>query len=98
MQSRRSYIGQTEDIDNRLMRHNSGFVRSTKANRPWVLIHYEEYKSRAEAMKRELWLKSPSGRKWVAEFIKKWQESGLSVALVAPRDRDPAERDRTKPL
>jgi hypothetical protein len=35
------------------------------------MIHVEEYLTRAEAMKREVWMKSPSGRKWIAEFIEK---------------------------
>jgi putative endonuclease len=100
IQWKRSYVGHTEDIENRLMHHNSGFVRSTKAYRPWLMIHVEEYATRVEAMKRESWLKSPSGRKWIAGFIEKWQETGLSVSSRQSRDgrdRDPASWDRTKP-
>ncbi len=84
--SKRTYVGQTGDVNNRLNRHNAGFIRSTKAYRPWLMIHIEEYATRVEAMKRELWLKSPSGRKWIAEFMEKWQEKGLSVALQAPNE------------
>jgi putative endonuclease len=97
VQAQRTYVGQSEDSENRLNRHNAGLVRSTKAYRPWTKILVEEYATRAEAMKRESWLKSSSGRKWMREFIEKKKETGLSVALQTPRDRDHAERDRTKP-
>ena len=95
--SKRTYVGQTEDNDNRLRRHNVGLIRSTKAYRPWSLIHLEKFSTRSQAMEREQWLIPPSGRKWIAKFLEKVEETGLSVALQAPQDRDPAERDRTKP-
>ena len=99
LQTKRTYVGQTEDVENRLGRHNAGYIRSTKAYRPWNLIHVEEYSTRSEAMKREIWMKSPSGRKWIGEIIEKWQGTGLSVPLLktTARDLDPAKRDRTKP-
>ena len=99
IRSKRTYAGQTDNIDNRLKRHNAGYIRSTKAYCPWTLIHKEMYSTRSEALKREAWLKSPSGRRWVAEFMKKLEETGLSVALskTTQRDLDPAKRDRTKP-
>ncbi|MCX6120673.1 MAG: hypothetical protein NTX44_03525, partial [Ignavibacteriales bacterium] len=75
----------------------AGYIRSTKAYRPWTLIHKELYSTRAEAMKRETLLKSSSGRKLVAEFIENWHAQGLSVALQAPRDRVPTKSGRTKP-
>lgn len=34
----RTYVGQTNNISNRLSLHNSGKVRSTKAFSPWILI------------------------------------------------------------
>ncbi len=55
------YIGQTNDLDNRLKRHNKGLVRSTKGRRPFELIYFEKFKTRREAMFREWILKSPEG-------------------------------------
>jgi len=52
------YVGSTENIENRLKRHNSGKVKSTKFYRPWRLIGYEEYESRSEAVKMEKFSKS----------------------------------------
>lgn len=52
------YIGSTEDVAKRLVLHNAGKVRSTKAYRPWQLMGHEEYNSRSEAVRRERFLKS----------------------------------------
>ncbi len=65
----RTYVGQTEDLEERVRKHNAGGVRSTKAYRPWRVIHVEEYGTRAEAMEREQWLKSRTGRKFVAALL-----------------------------
>lgn len=47
------YTGHTADLRKRLAQHNRGDVRSTKARRPLVLIYWEAFKTRSEAMKRE---------------------------------------------
>ncbi len=60
----RNYTGVTESIDKRLEYHNAGRVRSTKAWRPWVMVHTEEYATLGEAKKREWFLKcTPQGGK-----------------------------------
>jgi len=65
----KTYAGQTKDRTARLDTHNSGKVRSTKRCRPWRLLYYEECETRAEAIQRELWFKSRSGRKKILEII-----------------------------
>jgi putative endonuclease len=52
------YIGQTNDRLNRLKRHNSGKVASTKSKKPWILVKYEEYPTRSDSMWREHILKT----------------------------------------
>jgi putative endonuclease len=52
------YIGHTENIERRLLEHNSNQSKSTKNNGPWKLIFTKEFNSRSEAMKFELKLKS----------------------------------------
>lgn len=52
------YIGQTNNLKERLKRHNDGQVKSTKNRRPLRIIYFESYKSRKEAVKRESYLKS----------------------------------------
>ena len=54
----RYYIGSTEIVDKRLAYHNSGKVKSTKAYRPWKIVHTETYDSKTDAIKREKQIKS----------------------------------------
>ena len=79
----KTYVGQSDNLSERLIKHNSGKVKSTKPYLPWVLIHSESFSSRSEAMKREKWFKSRAGRKKIAEILKKFIEAegnGLSVS------------------
>ena len=66
---RKTYVGQTENLAIRLKRHNAGLVRSTKACLPWVVLHEELHRTRAGAMKRERWFKSPAGRMKIASLL-----------------------------
>ncbi|APF19845.1 GIY-YIG nuclease family protein [Caldithrix abyssi] len=63
--SGRHYFGHTQNLEERLTRHNSGKVRSTKAFRPWRLIYYEEFATRSEAFQREQFFKTIEGRQWL---------------------------------
>ena len=66
------YIGQTPDLNRRLIEHNSHLAHSTKHGHNWQIIYTEEYNTRSEAMKREKWLKSGIGREWVINNIPGW--------------------------
>jgi len=78
---KRTYAGQTDNISNRLLYHNSGKVKSTKPYRPWMLIHSESFISRSEAMKIEKWYKSSNGRKKIAEIISHTQDEGNGLSV-----------------
>ena len=61
------YIGQTNNVDRRLLEHNKdGNHYTTSLKGEWELIYKEEVATRSEALKREKQLKSYRGR----EFIK----------------------------
>jgi putative endonuclease len=67
----KTYIGSTVDLQRRLMEHNSGYCQYTKKYIPWVLFYTEEYATLLEARKREKYLKSCVGRKFIKKlFIK----------------------------
>ena len=51
------YIGYTTNLKNRFKQHSLGKVKSTKPYRPWVLIYYESYRGKLDAIKREKQLK-----------------------------------------
>ncbi|PIR94550.1 endonuclease [Candidatus Falkowbacteria bacterium CG10_big_fil_rev_8_21_14_0_10_39_11] len=63
------YIGSTKDIGVRIIEHNNGRCRYTKGRKPWILVYSEKYKTRNEAMKRERFLKSGQGRKYLDKVI-----------------------------
>lgn len=57
------HIGQTNNIENRIGRHNKGLIKSTKNHVPFHLIYIENHNTRREAMLREKYLKSIVGVK-----------------------------------
>ena len=66
----RLYKGLTQNLNERLMQHNKGKTKSTKAFRPWKLLYYESFNSREEAREREKYLKSGIGRELINKIIK----------------------------
>jgi len=60
-----TYIGLSDNVERRLGEHNSGKNRTTRPYRPFNLILTEQFETRAEARKREKYLKSGSGREYI---------------------------------
>ena len=63
----RYYYGYTSDLQNRLIRHNEGMVKSSKANRPWDIHYVETFETKTEALKREKFFKSIDGYNWLKD-------------------------------
>jgi len=63
LKDKRTYIGYTTNIKNRLKEHNSGKVLATKHRRPFEILLVEKCKSLQEAKKRERYWKSGAGRR-----------------------------------
>ncbi|MBI1971570.1 MAG: GIY-YIG nuclease family protein [Candidatus Wildermuthbacteria bacterium] len=63
------YIGITQDLENRLRKHNRGQVFSTRSRRPWDVIHKEYYNTRSAAFHREKYLKSLKSREALEKII-----------------------------
>ena len=63
------YIGQTNNVESRFQRHQKGIVKSTKNRRPFKLLFYEKFQTRAEAMKHEKFLKSGAGHKYIKQKL-----------------------------
>lgn len=52
------YTGWTTDLERRLKEHNSGKgAKYTKSRRPVMLVYYETFDTKEEAMKREYAIK-----------------------------------------
>lgn len=55
----------TDDLERRIIEHNTGQSAYTKRFLPWKIIHTEIFTTREEARKREKYLKSSVGRKFL---------------------------------
>jgi len=60
------YVGMTNNLERRLLEHNKGENKSTKAYKPFELIYSEHFINRIEARIKEKYLKSGIGK----EFLK----------------------------
>ena len=65
------YVGSSRanDLEVRIKAHNGGKVRSRKTGRPWIEIAKELFESYTDARKREIFLKTGVGRKWLREHF-----------------------------
>ena len=63
------YIGQTKDLEQRLILHNEGHSKSTMAKRPWKIVYFEVFDTRSEAIKRERFLGKDNNSKIYTSFI-----------------------------
>lgn len=65
------YVGSSSKLAHeRTAEHNSGTNSFTRQNRPWILIHQESFATKSETLRREKFLKSGQGRKWLDENIR----------------------------
>jgi len=63
------YVGLTDDIDDRLARHNREEIPSTSKYRPWKMIHFSAFEMRKKAAEYEKYLKSGSGRTFTQRHL-----------------------------
>jgi len=59
------YCGETQDIVDRLVRHNSGRSKATKRGVPWIMVKNIECNNRSEAKKLETAIKSRGIKRWL---------------------------------
>ncbi len=64
------YTGFTSDLKRRFQEHNSGEVASTKHRTPLQLIYYEASRNRSDALRREKYLKTSYGKRYLKHRLK----------------------------
>ncbi len=69
------YIGQTNDLDDRVIGHNSNRSKFTKGKGPWELFSSIKLSSRSEALKLERKLKNMKNSKKVIEYLNELVQS-----------------------
>jgi putative endonuclease len=66
------YIGYSSDLRKRVVQHKRGAALATSYRGPWKLIYYEAYLNQADALGREKFLKSGSGRSFLKRQLKNY--------------------------
>jgi predicted GIY-YIG superfamily endonuclease len=86
------YAGHTDDLEARLVLHNSGVVRGyTQARRPLQLVWFATFPTRDEAFQAERQIKGWSRAKKEALIARDWGRIQALAAVRSPdRQTDPA--------
>ncbi len=71
------YVGSTDNLQERLQQHNPSSEdydgsKYTHKNGPWELVYYQSHRTRAEAMKREKFIKSRKSAAWIRKHLLNW--------------------------
>ena len=66
------YVGYTNDLRKRTKEHNKGKVESTKNRKPFKLVYYEACLNQQDAIKREKYLKTAWGKRYIKNRIKNY--------------------------
>lgn len=72
LKDKKRYIGYTENINERLKQHKEGKVFSTKLRRPLILNYLEGCLDKQDAKRREGYLKTTGGRRFLAKRLKNY--------------------------
>ena len=70
------YVGFTNDLRERVEAHTRGKVYSTKHRRPMELIYYEACRQVSDALRREKYLKTTYGKRYIRNRLKDDLERG----------------------
>jgi len=65
-------IGYTRNLKRRIEEHDNGLVQSTKYRRPLRLIYYEACLNEEDALKREKYLKTQWGFKYLQRRLRNY--------------------------
>lgn len=67
---RKLYVGFTADLEDRMKAHQSGSVQATRYRLPVKLIYYEACLDQSDAVRREKYLKTGFGRRFLNDRLK----------------------------
>ena len=70
LNNRHLYTGFTTDLIRRTKEHQSGSVDSTRNYRPLELIHAERYQMESDARRREKYLKTTEGKRFLRQQLR----------------------------
>jgi len=69
---RNFYVGLTTDLRRRVQQHQNGEVLSTRNRTPFVLVYYEASLDIGDAARREKYLKSAWGKRFIKSRLQNY--------------------------
>jgi putative endonuclease len=72
LRDKKLYTGYTKNIKLRFEQHQKGLVESTKDRRPLKLIYFECCSNQQDATRREKYLKTYYGKKFIKSRLKSY--------------------------
>ena len=69
------YTGSTGDLKHRIKEHSEGLVVTTRDRRPLELVYYEACNSRKDACRREKYLKTSTGKRYIRNRLSEYLET-----------------------
>ena len=63
------YTGHTENLEDRMFRHNNSGSKATKKTNDWNLVYTETFETKSEAVHRELQIKKKKSRKYIEWLV-----------------------------
>ena len=79
------YIGFTEHLESRILRHQNGESASTKFRRPLKLIFYEAYFEKEDALRREKYFKTTKGKAALKVMLKGYFSRVVSNRFISSK-------------
>lgn len=68
----RLYTGYTSDLRKRLTEHQTGMSAYTRPRGPYELVYYEASLNRSDALMREKYLKTGTGKRYLKNRVKRF--------------------------
>jgi putative endonuclease len=65
----RFYIGQTQNVPERLVYPNANYSKSLKNRGPWRLVFTQQFRTRSEAVRRERQIKFWKDRRMIEKLL-----------------------------
>jgi putative endonuclease len=70
LKEKQFYVGYTADLQSRISSHKEGDVFATRSGRRLELIYYEASRKQHDALRREKYLKSTYGKRYIKSRIR----------------------------
>ena len=77
----RWYTGVAKDLQARMREHHAGRVRSTRSRLPVMLAYYEACLDDVDAYRRERYLKSGGGKRYLRKHLSGWLSHTWPIEL-----------------